>query len=147
MLNDYVVKTYLRGQRYHFKLLWLGKDGAGESEHSYDSGQKNSEGYALDEEANQAGWKTIQCTLLNILNLFVKRWPKGCPVQEWQAFPAVGAPAMVWDRIFYDLVQGEYIKDQKNEYMITEKGKDVCTQLKELGNPSYPMTSIRSPGG
>lgn len=143
MLNNISVRTYPDGRRDHFRLIGVVKRGGGASVCSYDSGQKNREGYAREEEANQAGWKIIQCTLLNILNLFVKRWPKGCPAQEWQTFPAIGAPAVVWDRIFCDLVEGKYIQDQGNGYVITEKGKELRTQLLELdglsSSPTLPL--------
>jgi hypothetical protein len=147
VLNNFAVRTYSRGGRYHFKLIWLVIGSAGASERSYDSGQKNGGGYALEDEANQAGWKIIRCTLLNILNLFVERWSNGCTAQEWQAFPAIGAPAIVWDRIFFDLVQGEYIKDQQNGFVITETGMELRTQLKELGGPRSSMTSLAGKKG
>ncbi len=136
MLNNYDVTTYPKGEKYCFRLLLLMEGGAGASGQIYDSGHENGYSYASEEEAKKAGWDIIKHTILNILTLFIDKWPNGCTAQEWRNYPPTGFPAIIWDRLFLDLQQGGYIMEHANGYVITEEGENFRIQLKEIVGPS-----------
>lgn len=130
MHKTYDVTTYPRGKRYHFKLLLLAQGKAGASGHFYDSGSKVGEGYLSEEEAKKAGWDVIKGITSYMLTLFIERWPNGCTMPEWgEQSPPAGFPAILWDLFFLDLMQVGWIQEQSNRYLITDKGKEVQTQL------------------
>lgn len=126
------VKAYEEGGRHFYRIRFSADPDVGAVGHLYDSQQDHRRGYASEEEATHAGLNQVRRTIFSILDQFIHHWPHGCPAQEWQDPLPKGFPLIVWDAFFEYLLQGDYVREEANVYGITEEGKKLRTQLKEI---------------